>query len=98
MADRDVLVREVGPRDGLQLIRQIFPTAAKLKWITAEAAAGVPAMEVCSFVPAKIIPQFTDADEVVSYALRQPGLTVCALVPNLKGAERAFHSGAHRVG
>jgi hydroxymethylglutaryl-CoA lyase len=98
MADRDVLVREVGPRDGLQLIRQIFPTAAKLEWITAEAAAGVPAMEVCSFVPARVIPQFTDADEVVAHALKQPGLDVSALIPNLKGAERAFHAGVPRVG
>jgi hydroxymethylglutaryl-CoA lyase len=98
MADRDVFVREVGPRDGLQLIRQIFPTAAKLEWITAEAAAGVPAMEVCSFVPAKIIPQFTDADEVVAHALKQPGLDVAALIPNLKGAERAFQAGVPRVG
>src|SRR5215471_924262 len=98
MADRDVLVREVGPRDGLQLIQQIFPTSAKLEWITAEAAAGVSAMEVCSFVPAKVIPQFTDAAEVVAHALRQPGLIVSVLVPNLRGAERAFHAGAHRVG
>lgn len=98
MTDRDVIVREVGPRDGLQLIKQIFPTAAKLEWITAEAAAGVPAMEVCSFVPAKIIPQFTDAEKVVAHALRQPGLIVSALVPNLKGAERAFATGVHKVG
>lgn len=98
MADRDVLVREVGPRDGLQLIQQIFPTSAKLEWITAEAAAGVPAMEVCSFVPAKVIPQFMDAQEVVAHALRQPGLDVSALIPNLKGAERAFHAGVPRVG
>jgi hydroxymethylglutaryl-CoA lyase len=82
----------------LQLIRQIFPTAAKLDWITAEAAAGVPAMEVCSFVPAKVIPQFTDADDVVAHALKQPGLDVSALIPNLKGAERAFHAGVPRVG
>jgi hydroxymethylglutaryl-CoA lyase len=98
ITDRDVIVREVGPRDGLQLIKQIFPTPAKLEWITAEAAAGVCAMEVCSFVPAKVIPQFTDAAEVVAHALRQPGLIVSVLVPNLKGAERAFHAGAHRVG
>src|SRR5215831_15472323 len=98
MADRDVLVREVGPRDGLQMIRQIFPTQAKLEWITAEAAVGVPAMEVCSFVPAKIIPQFTDAEEVVAHALRQPGLAVSALIPNLKGAERAFKAAVPRVG
>src|SRR5438105_7241499 len=98
MTDRDVIVREVGPRDGLQLIKQIFPTSAKLEWIAAEAAAGVAAIEVCAFVPAKIIPQFADADEVVVHALRQPGLTVSALVPNLKGAERAFQAGIHKVG
>ncbi|HTS48037.1 MAG TPA: hydroxymethylglutaryl-CoA lyase [Bryobacteraceae bacterium] len=94
---RDVWVCEVGPRDGLQIIAEIMPTAAKLEWIASEAAAGIPEIEVCSFVPPKLLPQFGDADEVAAAALQHPGLTVTALVPNLRGAERAFHAGVHKV-
>lgn len=54
--DRDVLVREVGLRDGLQIHPSFMPTEAKLAWVRAEAAAGVPEIEVTSFVPAKLIP------------------------------------------
>jgi hydroxymethylglutaryl-CoA lyase len=94
---RDVVVCEVGPRDGLQISPHIMPTAAKLEWIAAEAAAGVPEIEVCSFVPPKLIPQFQDAAEVVAGALKIPGLTVSALVPNRMGAERAFQAGVHKI-
>jgi len=93
----DVLVSEVGPRDGLQSIKSIMPTAAKKAWIAAEAAAGVREIEVCSFVPAKLLPQMADAAEIVSYARTIPGLTVLALVPNFKGAENAIAAGAHKI-
>ncbi|QOJ31082.1 MAG: hydroxymethylglutaryl-CoA lyase [Gammaproteobacteria bacterium] len=95
--DIDVLVSEVGPRDGLQSIKSIMPTAAKKAWIAAEAAAGVREIEVCSFVPAKLLPQMADAAEVVRYARTIPGLTVLALVPNFKGAENAIQAGAHKI-
>src|SRR5215831_18191124 len=94
----DVTIREVGPRDGLQNVRTFFPTAAKKEWISAEAAAGVSEIQVSSFVPVKVIPQFTDTAEVVAHALTQPGLTVAALVPNLKGAQRGFEAGVHKLG
>ncbi len=98
MTDKiDVKVREVGLRDGLQSVEQFFATEAKIAWTRAEAAAGVPEIEVCSFVPAKVIPQFTDAMEVVADALRQPGLEVSALIPNKKGAERGFEAGVHKL-
>lgn len=99
MSDRitDVDVTEVGPRDGLQNLRQSMPTAVKKAWISAEAAAGVREIEVCSFVPAKLLPQFADAEEVVEHALSIPGLTVVALVPNLKGAARAIAAGVHKI-
>lgn len=93
----DVLVSEVGPRDGLQSIKAIMPTSAKKAWIAAEAAAGVREIEVCSFVPAKLLPQMADADEIVRYARTIPGLTVLALVPNFKGAENAIAAGAHKI-
>lgn len=97
MSSRDVIVCEVGLRDGLQIIPQVVPTSDKLAWIAAEAAAGVPEIEVCSFVPAKLLPQFADAPQVVAGALTHSGLTVTVLVPNLKGAELALASGAHKI-
>jgi hydroxymethylglutaryl-CoA lyase len=93
----DIKVSEVGPRDGLQNTKSFMPTAAKKAWISAEAAAGVREIEVCSFVPAKLIPQFVDAEEIVAHALAIPGLTVAALVPNLKGAERALAQSVHVI-
>lgn len=97
MPSIDIEVSEVGPRDGLQNTKIIMPTAAKQAWIAAEAAAGVREIEVCSFVSSKLIPQFADASEVVAHALTVPGLAVAALVPNLKGAERAIAAGVHKI-
>ena len=93
----DVLVSEVGPRDGLQSIAPVMPLAAKKAWIAAEAAAGVREIEVGSFVPAKLLPQLADTAEVVAFARTIPGLTVAVLVPNLKGAEAAVRSGVHKI-
>ncbi len=93
----DVLVSEVGPRDGLQSIRSIMPLEAKQAWIAAEAAAGVTEIEVGSFVPARLLPQLADTAEVVAFARGIPGLTVAVLVPNLKGAEAAVQAGAHKI-
>lgn len=93
----DVLVSEVGPRDGLQSIRSIMPLEAKKRWIAAEAAAGVQEIEVGSFVPAKLLPQLADTAEVVAFARTMAGLTVAVLVPNLKGAEAAVRAGAHKI-
>ncbi|MBI4204122.1 MAG: hydroxymethylglutaryl-CoA lyase, partial [Betaproteobacteria bacterium] len=90
-------VSEVGPRDGLQNTKQFMPTEYKKKWISAAAAAGIREIEVCSFVPPKLIPQMVDAEEVVTHSLGLPGLTVAALAPNLKGAERAMAAGAHKI-
>ena len=93
----DVLVSEVGPRDGLQSIKRVMPTDAKNHWVAVLAAAGLREIEVGSFVPPKLLPQMADADEVVRQALKIPGLTVLALVPNLKGAERAIAAGVHKL-
>jgi hydroxymethylglutaryl-CoA lyase len=93
----DVTVCEVGPRDGLQLVSGFFPTEEKLAWLRAEAAAGVREIEVTSFVPPKLVPQFVDAEDVVRGALAIPGLTVVALIPNMKGAERGLALGVHKL-
>ena len=90
-------VREVGLRDGLQMVQTIVPTDRKLAWCRSEHAAGVEEMEVTSFVPASVVPQFADAVDVATGALGIPGLNVAALVPNLKGATRAFDVGIHQV-
>jgi hydroxymethylglutaryl-CoA lyase len=93
----DVLISEVGPRDGLQSIAPILPTAAKCAWITALHAAGLAEIEVGSFVNAKLLPQLADTAEVVRHALTLPGLTVMALVPNGRGAQAAFEAGVHKI-
>ncbi|MCC6171393.1 MAG: hydroxymethylglutaryl-CoA lyase [Gammaproteobacteria bacterium] len=93
----DILISEVGPRDGLQSIKNIMPLAAKKAWIDAEAAAGVTEIEVGSFVPAKLLPQLADTADVVRHARGIAGLTVAVLVPNLKGAEAAVEAGAHKI-
>jgi len=94
----DILVHEVGPRDGLQSIDTIFSTQAKLDWIRSEAAAGVPQIQVGSFVRPDLLPQMADSEEVVKEAIKIPGLSVSALVPNLKGAQNAIAAGAHQLG
>jgi len=93
----NVLISEVGPRDGLQSIVRTMPTAAKLAWIDALHAAGIREIEVASFVPAKLLPQMADAAEVVRHAVALRGWTVLALVPNLKGAEAAIAAGVHKI-
>ncbi len=90
-----ILVSEVGLRDGLQSIDRIMPLEAKKAWIAAEAAAGVREIEVGSFVPASLLPQMADTAELVAFALGIPSLKVVALVPNVKGAERAVAAGVH---
>lgn len=92
-----VLISEVGPRDGLQSVSSTMPTQDKFRWIDALVAAGVREIEVASFVPARLLPQMADAAEVVAYAARIPGLTVMALVPNLRGAEAALRAGVHKL-
>ena len=92
-----VLISEVGPRDGLQSVAAIMPTADKLRWIDALYAAGLREIEVASFVPARLLPQMADAAEVVRHAVSLPGLTVVALVPNRRGAEAALAAGVHKL-
>ena len=92
-----VALREVGMRDGLQSLAPILTTEQKNAWCAAEFAAGVREIEVTSFVPAKLLPMFADAEDVVRHALGLPGLKVSALIPNLRGAERGVALGVHEV-
>ena len=97
MSNSRILISEVGPRDGLQSVKGVMPTADKLRWIDALYAAGVREIEVASFVPARLLPQMADAAEVVRHAITLPGLTVMALVPNRRGAEAALAAGVHKL-
>lgn len=94
----DVECREVGLRDGLQILQTIFPTDQKIAWITEEAACGMPEIEVGSFVPPKLLPQFADSGEVVPAALAAAsGSIISSLMPNLKGAQRGFELGVDKL-
>lgn len=93
----DVLISEVGPRDGLQAIAATMSTAHKCAWIDALVSAGLQEIEVGSFVSPKLLPQMADAAEVVRHAVTHSGVSVMALVPNLKGAEAAMCAGAHKI-
>lgn len=90
-------VREVGLRDGLQMVKTILSTERKLEWCRKEAAAGVKHFEVTSFVPAHVVAQFADAPEVAKGTLSVSGIEAAALVPNLKGAQRAFDIGVPKI-
>lgn len=92
-----VVISEVGPRDGLQSVETTMPTAAKQRWIDALIGSGIREIEVASFVPAKLLPQMADADVVVRHALTYKGITVMALVPNLRGAQAALNAGVHKI-
>jgi hydroxymethylglutaryl-CoA lyase len=86
-------VYEVGPRDGLQNELRTLPTRAKARLIDALVAAGEKRIEVTSFVSPKWIPQLADAEELLRLVGRREGVVFSALVPNLKGLERAKEAG-----
>ncbi len=90
-------IREVGLRDGLQLVKSILPTDKKVAWCKEEVAAGLREIEATSFVPPKVVPQFADAADVVREVLAIDNLSVAVLVPNFKGAVRGFEAGAHKI-
>ena len=90
----EVVIREVGLRDGLQLVSDFVATETKMQWITRQAELGFSHIEVTSFVPPKLLPQFRDAAEVVGHSNRIAGLNPSALVLNTKGASNAWEAGA----
>jgi len=92
-----ILISEVGPRDGLQSVKATMATADKLRWIDALAASGLREIEVASFVPEQLLPQMADAALVVQHARRHTALRVMALVPNLRGAKNALQAGAQKL-
>lgn len=92
-----VRIVEVGPRDGLQNESGVVPADAKVAFIEALADAGLPVVEVTSFVSPRAIPQLADADEVLPRVRRRPGVRYPVLVPNVRGLERAKAAGADAI-
>ncbi len=85
-----VHVLEVGPRDGFQIEREWIPTERKIQIVNALSRTGLPAIQVTSFVHPKAVPQLADAEEVVTKIDRVAGVEYRALVPNLRGLQRAL--------
>lgn len=88
-----VTIYEVGPRDGLQNESRPVAAEAKVRFINMLSLAGLPAIEVTSFVRSGVIPQLSDAAEVCAALTHAPGTLYTALVPNERGMERAMTSG-----
>jgi len=85
-----VRIVEVGPRDGFQSIEQTIPTDAKIQFINTLSEAKLPEIEVTSFVSPQWIPQLADAQEVSIEIIRDSNIMYTALIPNIKGLERAL--------
>lgn len=92
-----IQVREVGLRDGLQMISELVPTEVKLEWLQAQAAVGVRDFDVTSFVSKSRMPQFADAEQMVQATAALPGVRASVLTLNARGAERALEAGATRL-
>ncbi|WP_181346847.1 hydroxymethylglutaryl-CoA lyase [Thalassobacillus sp. CUG 92003] len=92
-----ISIQEVATRDGLQIEEQFVPTDQKVDLVNRLGAAGVDKIEVTSFVSPKAVPNLKDAEEVMQHIERKEGVTYTALIPNVKGAERALACEADEV-
>jgi hydroxymethylglutaryl-CoA lyase len=95
--DSKIILREVGLRDGLQLVKAFPSTEAKQRWIRDEYAAGVRHFEVGSFLPAKTFPQFADVRDIIGTVASLPGAYGIALTLNERGVNEALASGVAEV-
>ncbi len=89
-ARKRIYMQEVGTRDGLQVEDAFVPTAEKVALVNALSQAGMAKIEVTAFVSPQAIPALRDAEIVMRQIHRQPGVVYTALVPNVRGAERAI--------
>lgn len=94
---RPIELTEVGPRDGLQNEPGVIPTDRKVAFVDALSQTGVREIEVSSFVSPRWVPQLADAEEVFRRIQRREGVIYSALVPNLKGLERALSVGVDKI-
>src|SRR5215211_2412016 len=91
-----VEVREVGPRDGLQNEAPV-PVDARVRLVDALSRTGLRRIEAASFVSPKAIPPMAGSDDVMARIERVPGVVYSALVPNVRGAERAIAAAADEI-
>src|SRR5882724_9417137 len=92
-----VTICEVGTSDGFQIEPDFIPTEHKVEVVNLLSEAGVPSIEVTSFVHPKVVPQLRDAETVMAGIKRRPGVRYSALVPNDKGAVRAVAGGLAEI-
>lgn len=92
-----VYIHEVAPRDGFQIEPRWIDTADKVRFVNALSQSGVAKIEVSSFVSPKAVPNLRDAEEVFREIERRPDVVYVALIPNVRGAERAFTTGVDEV-
>jgi len=92
-----VTICEVGTRDGFQIEPEFIPTEQKVEVVDRLTEAGVPRIEITSFVHPKAVPQLRDAEAVMAAIRRRPGTRYAALVPNDKGAARAVDAGVDAI-
>ncbi|SET37846.1 hydroxymethylglutaryl-CoA lyase [Salinibacillus kushneri] len=92
-----IVIKEVGPRDGLQNEPELIGTQDKIEWINHLSSTGLSYIEITSFVHPKWIPQLADALEVAKGIHRNKDITYAALVPNQKGLERALSANIDEV-
>jgi hydroxymethylglutaryl-CoA lyase len=90
-------IHEVAPRDGLQSEPRLVPTEHKVAFINGLSRTGVAKIEVTSFVSPKAVPTLADAEQVLGLIQRVPGVEYAALVPNLRGCERALAIGVDEI-
>ncbi len=94
---RKIIIHEVGPRDGLQIERQLVPLEKKVAWIDKLIRSGVDVVQVGSFVHPEKVPQMATTDEIVAYfrktANRHGPAVLSALVLNERGLDRGLASG-----
>lgn len=95
---RRVRIVEVGPRDGLQNEKGTVPTSDKVRFVEMLAEAGLPIIEVTSFVSPKAVPQLADAGEVMVSVRRRKGTRYPVVVANIRGLERALAAGVTEIG
>jgi hydroxymethylglutaryl-CoA lyase len=94
---KHVTICEVGTRDGFQIEPGFIPTELKVEVVNRLSEAGLPRLEVTSFVHPKVIPALRDAEEVMAKIARRPGAVYAALVPNDTGAVRAVDAGVDEI-
>lgn len=96
-AGRRIYMQEVGTRDGLQVEERFVPSADKIALVDALSQAGMAKIEVTAFVSPQAIPALRDAEIVLREIERRPGVVYSALVPNVRGAERAIDANADEL-